>query len=105
MQHDKRQREIMMTREDESMNLFHQSPQLPKTKCLNIEPRAFRFSNRRNDEIAADVPLPEEPTEMSGENGQGWITEEAFFTVSLWCATSATAQGGKDEPIVTCRET
>ena len=26
------EREIMMAREEESMNLFHQSPQLPKTK-------------------------------------------------------------------------
>ena len=40
-------------------------------------------SETRNDEIAVDVPLPEEPAEMSGENGQGWIAEEAFFTVSL----------------------
>ena len=39
-------------------------------------------SETKNDEIAVDVPLPEEPTEMSGESGQGWITEEAFFTVS-----------------------
>ena len=39
-------------------------------------------SETRNDQIAVDVPLPEEPTEMSGESGQGWITEEAFFTVS-----------------------
>ena len=39
-------------------------------------------SETRNDEIAVDVPLPEEPTDMSGESGQGWITEEAFFTVS-----------------------
>ena len=39
-------------------------------------------SETRNDEIAVDVALPEEPTEMSGESGQGWITEEAFFTVS-----------------------
>ena len=36
----------------------------------------------RDDEIAVDVPLPEETVEMSGENGQGWITEEAFFTIS-----------------------
>ena len=36
----------------------------------------------RDDEIAVDVPLPEETVEMSGENSQGWITEEAFFTVS-----------------------
>ena len=35
-----------------------------------------------DDEIAVDVPLPEETVEMSGENSQGWITEEAFFTVS-----------------------
>ena len=39
-------------------------------------------SETRNDENAVDVALPEEPTEMSGENSQGWITEEAFFTVS-----------------------
>ena len=32
MQHHNRQREIMMTREEESMNLFHQSPQLLKMK-------------------------------------------------------------------------
>ena len=36
----------------------------------------------RDDEIAVDVPLPEETVEMSGENSQGWITEKAFFTVS-----------------------
>ena len=39
-------------------------------------------SEKRNDEIAVDVPLPEEPAEMSGENGQGWITEETFFSWS-----------------------
>ena len=36
----------------------------------------------KNDEIAVDVALPEEPTGMSEESGRGWITEEAFFTVS-----------------------
>ena len=36
----------------------------------------------KDDEISADVPLPEEPAEMSGDQPQGWITEEAFFTVS-----------------------
>ena len=36
----------------------------------------------RDDEIAVDVALLEETVEMSGENSQGWITEEAFFTVS-----------------------
>ena len=51
-------------------------------------------SETRNDEIAVDVPLPEEPTEMSGESGQGWITEEAFFTVSLG-ARQVRQQGGK----------
>ena len=39
-------------------------------------------SETRDDEIAVDVALPEEPTGMSGESGQGWITEEAYFTVS-----------------------
>ena len=33
----------------------------------------------RNDETAVSVALPEEPTDMSCEGGQGWITEEAFF--------------------------
>ena len=32
MQHHERQREIMTTREEESMNLFHQSSQMLKTK-------------------------------------------------------------------------
>ena len=40
-------------------------------------------SEKRNDEVAVGVPLPEEPAEVSGENDQGWITEEASFTVSL----------------------
>ena len=39
-------------------------------------------SDTRNDEVAVDVPLPEETVEMRGENSQGWITEEAFLTVS-----------------------
>ena len=38
-------------------------------------------SETRDDKIAVSVALPEEPTGMSGESG-GWITEEAFFTVS-----------------------
>ena len=39
-------------------------------------------SETRDDETAVDVALPEEPTGFSGQSGQGWITEEAFFTVS-----------------------
>ena len=39
-------------------------------------------SETKNDEIAVDVALPEEPTGMSEESGRGWITEEAFFTIS-----------------------
>ena len=34
-------------------------------------------SDAKNDDVAVDVPLPEETVEMSGENSQGWITEEA----------------------------
>ena len=50
-------------------------------KVSTLRPMPFD-SETRNDEVAVDVPLPEEPTEMSGESGQGRITEEAFFTVS-----------------------
>ena len=103
MQHQ-RQKEIMMTREEESMNLFHQSPQLLKTTSQPLSPVPFD-SETRNDEIAVDVPLPEGPTEMSGKNGLGWITEEAFFTVSPGARLVRQPQGGKDEPIVTCRGT
>ena len=39
-------------------------------------------SETRNDEIVVDVPLLGETAEVRGENDQGWITEEAFFTVS-----------------------
>ena len=34
------------------------------------------------DELIVDVPLLEEPEAMSNDQLQGWITEEAFFTVS-----------------------
>ena len=40
-------------------------------------------SATRDDEIAVDVALPEETVETSFKNLQGWITEEAYFTVSL----------------------
>ena len=36
-----------------------------------------------DDEIAVSVASHEESTGMSCEGGQGWITEEAFFTISL----------------------
>ena len=39
---------------------------------------------KREDEITADVPLPEEqPEGMGSDQPQGWITQEAFFNVSL----------------------
>ena len=48
-----------------------------------MEPCPETFDSiTRDDEIPVDVPLPEETVEMGGENSQGWITEEAFFTVS-----------------------
>ena len=43
-------------------------------------PETFDLVTR--DEITVDVALLGEISEMSGENSQGWITEEAFFTVS-----------------------
>ena len=62
-------------------------------------------SETRDDEIAVDVALPEEPTGMSGESVQGWITEEAFFKVSPGGQPVRQHKGGKDEPLVTCRKT
>ena len=51
------------------------------------------------NEIAIDVPLPEEPTEMSGlDHGRSILHSLA------WLATNATPQGSQDEPLVTCRE-
>ena len=73
-----------------------ESPPVAQNEAPILNPVSF-VSETTNDEIAVDVPLPEEPTEVSG-----WITEEAFFSLA-WCATSATAQGSKDEPIVTAK--
>ena len=70
----------MTTRGDELMNPNQQFPQLLRMK---FEYRTLRHLIRLpEDEIAVDVPLLEETVEMSGENSQGWITEEAFFTFS-----------------------
>ena len=46
-----------------------------------LNPVSFEMGTR-NDEISADVPLPEQPAKVSGDQSQGWITEEAFFAVS-----------------------
>ena len=46
-----------------------------------LNPVSFDMETR-NDEISADVPLPEEQAKVSGDQSQGWITEEAFFAVS-----------------------
>ena len=80
MQHHKRQRDHddKRRRIDE---LVSPVSTVAQDEVSTLSPVPFD-SETRNDEIAVDVPLPEEPTEMSGENGQGWITEEAFFTVS-----------------------
>ena len=50
-------------------------------EVLVVCPETFDLVTR-DDEIAVDIALFEETVEMSGENSQGWITEEAFFTVS-----------------------
>ena len=71
----------MTTREDELMNLHQQFTQLLQMKFCHRALVTFD-SDTRNDEVAVDVPLPVETVEMGGENSQGWITEEAFFTVS-----------------------
>ena len=81
----KRQRE-RTTREDESMGLKTPPSPVAQNEALELNPVSFDMETRHDD---ADVPLPEEPVEMSGDQPQGWITEEAFFTVS---------QGSKNEP-------
>ena len=71
----------MMTREEEPMNLF--SPVFTVAQDEVLASSSVHFvSETKNDEIAVDVALVEEPTGMSEESGRGWITEEAFFTVS-----------------------
>ena len=68
--------------ESETENLYHQFPQFAQDEVSTLSPVPFD-SETRNDEVAVDVPLPEETAEMSGENGQGWIIEEAFFNWHL----------------------
>ena len=58
----------------------------------------------KNDEIAADVPLPEEPVVMSGDRPRSWITEGAFLSLA-WRTTSTATQGDKNEPVDTCGKT
>ena len=59
----------------------------------------------RDDEVAVDVPLPEETVEMSGEKKSRLDHRRSLLHSLTWCTTGATAQRGEDEPVVTCRET
>ena len=59
----------------------------------------------KDDEIAVDIALLEETVEMSGENSQGWITEETFFTVSPGERQVRQRNESEDESVVTGRET
>ena len=52
-----------------------------QNEALVLNTVSFQMKTR-SDEISADVPLPEEPEAMGSDQPQGWITEEAFFTVS-----------------------
>ena len=63
--------------QDEALELNLVSPNLEKSK----------------DEIVVDVPLPEEG--MSNDQLQGWITEEAFFTLSSGARQYASARRSK----------
>ena len=80
MQHDKRQRDHddKRRRLDEPVSPVSTVAQ---DEVSTLSPVPFD-SETRNDEVVVDVPLPEETAEKSGESGHGWITEEAFFTVS-----------------------
>ena len=69
----------MTTRGDELTNPNQQFPHLLRMKFWY---RALRHLIQLPVMRSVDVPLLEETVEMSGENSQGLITEEAFFTVS-----------------------
>ena len=62
-------------------------PVTPLSPIVHNETRVLNFESfdmeTKNDEIAADVPLPGEPAEMSGDQPQSWITEEAFLQSRL----------------------
>ena len=82
---DTTQQQTKEDHDDKRRRIYeHEStvPTVAQDEVLELCPEAFD-SVTRDDEIAVDVPLLEETVEMSDENSQGWITEEAFFTVSL----------------------
>ena len=56
------------------------------------------YSGTRNDEVAVDVSLPEKTVEMTRLDHR-----RSLLHSLTWCTTSATAQRGEDEPVVTCR--
>ena len=60
MQHHKKQREIMMTREEVDEPVSAVST-VAQEEVSTLSPVPFD-SETRNDEIAVDVPLLEEPT-------------------------------------------
>ena len=94
----------MMTTEEEPMNLFPPVFTVAQEEVSTLSPVHFD-SETRDDEIAVDVALPEEPTGMSGESGRGLDHGRSILHSLAWWATNATAQGGQDEPLVTCRRT
>ena len=54
----------------------------------------------RDDEIDVNVPLPEETDEWRKLDHR-----RSLLQGLTWCTTGTAAQGGEDEPVVTCRET
>ena len=79
-------------------------PPVAQNEAPILYPVSFDLETR-NVEIAVDVPLLEEPAETSGDNNQGWITEEACLQSRLVHDTSTATQGGKHESVDICRET
>ena len=68
--HDKRQWETTMTRDDESMSLKQTLSPVVQNEAPVSNPMSFGMETKK-DEIAAAVPLPEEPAERSGDQPQG----------------------------------
>ena len=81
---DTTQHETKEDHDDKRRRIDEPEPTVPaatQDEVLTPCPETFDLI-ARDDEIAVDVALPGETVEMSGENSQGWITDEAFFTVS-----------------------
>ena len=62
------------------------------------------YSETKNDEIGVDVALPEGTNRNEYRKRSGLDHGRSILHILAWLPTNATAQGSKDESLVTCRE-